>query len=220
MLTWVISMDDMNLFDENLNELSRTGRDRKVYVTNQAISKVNVMNFFTVTEKDSLFIQQCTQRVLYLAKELNDSNEVAITFKLGDDIQSIGIAYGDAHGVNPEADAESYHILNCEETNLDKDFYDCVVVVSHNHPSLSNISLEDIQFFLSHQKLRIMLAVTNRGVCFSLEKLKTYNRREAIKLYNESLKLFKCANTLKGKQDVVKSFLNNVFTCGISYNVR
>lgn len=209
----------MNDFDSAAN-LSRSDHDKKVPITDVALTKIGPLKFATTTAEDNFFIRLCTQRVLYLAKERNNSNEVALTFRLNDTSQEIGITYGNDHDVDVEKDSCSYHILNGPETKLDTDFFDCVVVIAHNHPSLGTLSLQDIQFFLDHDKLRILIAVTNAGVCFSLEKLKSYSKREAIKLFNPSIDLFNTANTNKGRLDAAKAFLNNAYSCGINYSVR
>lgn len=39
----------------------------------------------------------------------------------------------------------------------------CVVVILHNHPNLSKISLEDVMFMLRLSIVKMVIAVTNRG---------------------------------------------------------
>ena len=68
----------------------------------------------------------------------NDDNEVSITYSLDD--QSIGICFGDEHGVNPLSDTQSAHLLMSGKA--------LTVVSLHNHPSTQSFSLEDIQFFI------------------------------------------------------------------------
>lgn len=41
---------------------------------------------------------------------------------------------------------------------------DCVVLVLHNHPSLSAFSLSDIQFLLRYETVKLMVVVTNLGM--------------------------------------------------------
>ena len=121
--------------------------------------------------------------------------------------------------VDVEKDSCAFRILNDVETKKNTDFGDCVVVTC-THSELGALSLDDIQFFLNHDRLRILIVVTNAEVCFSLEKLKSYSKREAIKLFNPSIDLFNTANTNKGRLDVAKAFLTNAYACGINYSVR
>lgn len=203
----------------SFDNLEQTKRDHKVMISEDAINKVRLINFRTIEKSDKILIQSLTKKALLKAMTQNDSNEVALTFRLGS-LEEIGISFGNEHSVDVELDTISYHLLHRSEDTLDKDFYDCVIVVTHNHPSLSNLSVNDIQFFLQQDKLRIIVAVTNRGTCFYLEKLWNYDKAKAITLYNEMIIQFNKAENLKQKQSAVSFFLNNCYTCGINYGVR
>lgn len=82
------------------------------------------------------------KNVLKISKEENDSNEVAITYSL-DSVKLIeqgeryiGIALGSEYDVDPLSDTTAYHLISSTE--------ECMVIVLHNHPSLSDFSLTDV----------------------------------------------------------------------------
>ena len=183
------------------------------------LPSVRPMKFATTTSGDNLLIRLCIQRILYLVRACSQSSEVTITFRLDDTSQAIGVTFGDEFNVDVEKDSCVYRILNGVETKKNTDFGDCVVVTC-THSELGALSLDDIQFFLNHDRLRILIVVTNAGVCFSLEKLKSYSKREAIKLFNASIELLNATTTDKGRLDAAKAFLHRAYSCGINYSVR
>ena len=183
------------------------------------LPSVRPMKFATTTSGDNLFIRLCIQRILYLVRDCSQSSEVTITFRLDATSQEIGVTFGDVFNMGVEKDSCAYRILNGVETKKNIDFGDCVVV-TYAHFELGALSLDDIQFFLNHDRLRILIVVTNAGVCFSLEKLRSYSKREAIKLFNASIDLLNATTTDKGRLDVAKAFLHRAYSCGINYSVR
>lgn len=101
------------------------------------------------------------KNVLLMSKEENNSNEVAITYSLDSTNliakgeKYIGVSLGTEHDVDPLSDTTSYHLVSSAKS--------CVVIVLHNHPSLSNFSLSDIQFLLRYEAVKMMVVVTNLG---------------------------------------------------------
>ena len=186
---------------------------------NLTLPSVRPMKFATTASGDNLFIRLCIQRILYLVRDCSQSSEVTITFRLDATSQEIGVTFGDVFNMDVEKDSCAYRILNGVETKKNTDFGDCVVV-TYAHFELGALSLDDIQFFLNHDRLRILIVVTNAGVCFSLEKLRSYSKREAIKLFNASIDLLNAATTDKGHLDAAKVFLHRAYSCGINYSVR
>ena len=142
----------------NLNDLEMAKkRDHKVMITEEAVNKVPRVRYKEIPEEEYDNLWDYARDVLRLAMNSNDSNEVALTYTLnyrglisrGEDY--MGIALGDEHSVDPLSNPISYHLI--------KTTADCVVIVLHNHPSLSKFSLEDIQFFL-----RIHVSEYNRKI--------------------------------------------------------
>lgn len=188
-------------------------------ITDEAIAKVPLIKYREIPEKHYTILQALAREVLTVSKEKNNSNEVAITYSLveidgvSDNRENVlGVALGDEHSVDPEEDSASYHILNGTT--------DCVVVIMHNHPSLSKLSLTDIQFLLQYHTMKMIVAVTNQGSISYLVKGKGYNRTEAVKLFNEAFKKHTEAVNLKGRQEAAAYFLHKCSAAGIIYDDR
>lgn len=81
----------------------------------------------------------------------------------------MGVALGDEHSVDPCMNTVAYHLIT---TSLE-----CVVIVLHNHPSLSKFSLEDVKFFLRNRTVKMMVVVTNLGNMSYLVKKESYNQK-------------------------------------------
>ena len=204
--------------NDYLNELKMAKkRNHKVMITDEAIKKVPKIKYREIPDNQYEALYLLAKEVLIVSKEQNDSNEVAITYRLMD-IENIssdrenvfGIALGDEHSVDPEEDTESYHILNGT--------VECVVIILHNHPSLSKISLSDVQFLLQYRSMKMIVAVTNMGNISYLVKGMGYHRGKAIELFNLAYKKDMVANNLKEKQKAADYFLNHCYEAGLIYD--
>ena len=149
-----------------------------------------------------------------LFNDLN-SNEVAITYCLESAVLNsslldyVGIAKGTEYSVDPLSDTRSYHLIKSSNS--------CIVVLMHNHPSLSLFSLQDIRFFLENGNIRLMTVISNLGKVNYLLRREGYNKTVAIKLYNEAVEKNNNSNNLNGMQDACKYFLYNSSKAGIKY---
>ena len=158
------------------------------------------------------------KNVLKISKDENDSNEVAITYSLDSaklieqGERYIGVALGAEHDVDPLSNTTAYHLISTSR--------DCVVIVLHNHPSLSDFSLSDIQFLLKYETVKMMVVVTNLGSISYLVKNKMYDFGKAITLFNEAVDKNNKANNLKDLQDAADYFLKNSYNVGIDYDNR
>jgi hypothetical protein len=159
------------------------------------------------------------KEVLLVSKDDNDSDEVAITYSL-DNLNDVGeerdliygVSLGDEHSVDPEEDTTSYHILNGA--------LQCVVVVLHNHPSMSKLSLQDISFLLMYRSMKMIIAVTNYGNVYYLVKTRNYDVEKAKELYKEAYRRYTEAENLKGYQEATDYFLNNCYQAGLLHDNR
>ena len=124
----------------------------------------------------------------------------------------IGIALGSEHDVDPLSDTTAYHLISSIE--------ECVVIVLHNHPSLSDFSLTDVQFLLRYDNVKMMVVITNLGSISYLVKNKKYNLKKAIILFNESVDKNNEAENLKDLQNAANYFLKNSYMVGIDYDNR
>ena len=114
---------------------------------------------------------------------------------------------GEEHNVDPLSDSTSYHLIHASKN--------CVVIVLHNHPSLSAFSLSDIQFLLKYETIKMMVVVTNLGNISYLVKNSKYDFEKAVILLNESIDLNNKAKKLKDLQEAADFFLKNCYNVGI-----
>ena len=97
---------------------------------------------------------------------------------------------------------------------------DCVVLVLHNHPSLSAFSLSDIQFLLRYETVKLMVVVTNLGNVSYLVKNSKYDFEKAVVLLNEAIGLNNKAKNIKNLQEAADYFLKSCYNVGINYEKR
>lgn len=190
-------------------------RDHKIMITEEAIDKVPYIQYKEIPETEYDNLRELTRQVLKISKEENDSNEVAVTYSL-DSISLIekgerylGIALGTEHDVDPLSDATSYHLIRASS--------DCVVLVFHNHPSLSAFSLPDIQFLLRYETVKMMVVVTNLGNVSYMVKNNKYDFNKAVILFNEAVDLNNKSKNIKNLQEAADYFLKNCYNVGINY---
>jgi proteasome lid subunit RPN8/RPN11 len=193
-------------------------RDHKILITEEAINKVPRIEYKEIPEREYDNIHDLAKRVLKISKDENDSNEVAITYAL-DNISFIeqkedyiGVAIGGEHGVDPLNSTVAYHLI--------KGKGDCVVIVLHNHPSLSDFSLTDIEFLIQYNKIKMMIVVTNLGSITYLVKTDKYDYYKAVELINVAISMNNEARNLKDLQDAADYFLKNCYDVGIVYDNR
>ena len=209
----------MEQHKENLKELEMAKkRDHKIMITDEAIRKVPRIKYRNIPESEYDTIQELARNVLLISKNENNSNEVAITYEMDsmkriqDGEDYIGVALGSEHEVDPLSSTISYHLVVSAK--------ECIVIVLHNHPSLSNISLSDVQFFLRHESIKMMVVVTNLGSISYLVKGKKYFYEKAVALFNDAIHSNNEARDLKGLQKAADYFLKNSHIAGIDYDNR
>lgn len=94
------------------------------------------------------------------------------------------------------------------------------IIVFHNHPSLLDFSLTDVQFLLRYDNVKMMVVITNLGSISYLVKNKKYDLKKAIALFNESVDKNNEAKNLKDLQNAANYFLRNSYTVCIDYDNR
>ena len=119
----------------------------------------------------------------------------------------IGVALGSEHSVDPISSTTAYHLVSSAK--------ECIVIVLHNHPSLS-----DIQFLLQYASVKMMVVVTNLGSISYLAKGNKYAYDKAVTLFNEAVSSNNEARDLKGLQKAADHFLKNCYSVGIDYDNR
>lgn len=193
-------------------------RDHKIMISDEAIKKVPRIQYKNIPECEYNTIQELAKTVLKISKNENDSNEVAITYSMdsAERIQKgeeyIGVALGGEHEVDPISNTTAYHLVSSAK--------ECIVIVLHNHPSLSDFSLSDVQFLLQYASVKMMVVVTNLGSISYLVKGNGYTYEKAVALFNEAVNTNNEAEDLKSLQKAADHFLKNCHTVGIDYDDR
>ena len=172
-------------------------RDHKIMITDEAIRKVPRIKYKNIPESEYNTIRELARNVLRISK---------------DETNSIGVALGSEHGVDPISSTIAYHLVSAAE--------ECIVIVLHNHPSLSDFSLSDVQFLIRYTSVKMMVVVTNLGSISYLVKGKGYAYDKAVALFNEAVSANNEANDLKGLQKAADHFLKNCYMAGIDYDNR
>lgn len=193
-------------------------RDHKIIITDEAIQKVPLVKYKEIPESEYLMLQELAREVLTISKNDNDSNEVALTYSLdyrnliAEGKEFMGVALGDEHSVDPCMNTVSYHLITAS--------FECVVIVLHNHPSLSKFSLEDVKFFLKNETVKMMVVVTNLGSISYLVKKDKYNRKKAIEIFNNAVSVHNKGSNINDYQKAVSYFLSNCQKANIIYEYR
>ena len=154
---------------------------RKVYITDIAIDKVPLIEYFGFTDEQNQIMQELAKNVLVISKESNDSNEVALTCDLGkpDPLHNFGVALGTEHDVDVLSDTLSNHMIVSSSS--------VAVILLHNHPSTQTFSLEDVQFFVQHPMLEVIVVVSNQGTIHYLKRDKDFDYDKVVVLFRECI---------------------------------
>lgn len=204
--------------DYMLSNLEGNKREHKVEITDIAISKVPYIEYKEIPEDCYTILQELAKMVLILAKENNNCDETAITYSLDapelviDGEECMTVSYGDAHSVDPLLSTMANHLVVTAKG--------CVIIILHNHPNLSKISLQDISYLFRFASIKMIVAVTNIGSINYIVKTDKYNRLGALRLFYEALDLFKKAKNLKEQQDATNKFLNNCYQYGLLFEMH
>lgn len=203
----------------NKKILKAKDHKKKHYITVQAIKKIPKVKFADIEDNHCKVINELAKNVLLISKNENNSNEVSITYNMlpkKGDTRIIGICLGTVDTVDPLSDTVSCHIITSQK--------ECAVVSLHNHPSLTIISLSDINFFLDFASIKLMVVISNNGKLSYLHKSNKYNSKKAITLLNKLKKEHAKSIPEKGwhdaSLDLVKEFLKSAKRLGIDYKKR
>lgn len=224
MIPFINSLKIKEVYDlaERLNQNKYNNRK----ITDIAISKVPYVSYPKLSANDSLILHELAEYCLKLSKEQNNSNEVALTYNLdskmlienGFDniIKETGICFGTKTETNLYSDTKTMLMLwQAKNTTI---------INVHNHPSCGPFSMQDIDFFLSHSTVKLMIVVGNNGELFYMDKDSCkYNNRIAINIFHDSLNQIHPLSDINytwKTEDLRKAselFFKSAVICGINY---
>lgn len=202
----------------SLSDMEANKRDHKVEITDIAITKVPFVKYKEIPEEHYKTLHELAKMVLVLAKENNNSEETAITYSLeGPELimkgeECLTVAYGDSYSVDPLSTTLANHIVVTSQN--------CVVIVLHNHPNLSKISLQDASYLFRHSSIKMIVAVTNVGSINYIVKTDNYDRKKALELFYDAANKYNVAKNLKERQDATDYFLNNIYKYGVLFETH
>ncbi|MFR3338898.1 MAG: phage minor capsid protein [Lachnospira pectinoschiza] len=156
--------------------LKQKNRGKKVIITEQAIDKVNEINPKGFTSDNNKFIKEVHKDLLKVARDENNSNEVACVVDLITNKKTKFIK-GGRHEVDVYSDSDMFHLLH---TAKDKS-----LVLCHNHPGLTDFSANDIGVFMRHDTIKTMTIVTNQGDVRYISKGEHFDYNGAVELMRE-----------------------------------
>lgn len=140
-------------------------RDHKIDITDVAIRKVQKVNVPGFDEHQRIVFQKAHKEVLRIAQKSNDSDEVALAYNINTEEKVK--AFGDEQHVDIENEV-AFGVLQ-------KHSYARELVMIHNHPSTSNFSFADLDYFIANDYIGTMSIVTNQGEVYTLQKTSRYN---------------------------------------------
>lgn len=177
-------------------------RNHKFYITDITIEKVLYLEVPDLKQFAAL-IQQKHRKLLEIAKEVNDSNEVGILYNLYTKEEVIKL--GNENNVSIDDDIDS--------AVLRKNSYKNELILLHNHPSTSNFSLADIAYFLSDDYILAISVITNQGQIYFLQKNEKYDYNRAYELLHKLIREY----SVDKQELIVKEFLKICREGGINY---
>lgn len=186
-----------NYEEKNKKVLAQHKRGDKVYITDQAIDKIKKVGASSCSPEELQLIQELNKEVLRVAKNYNDSNEVAIALVNGELSKPV---LGEKEKVNIYADSDMYHILKGRDSKMRS------VTLSHNHPGLSYFSVHDLGFFVENPSIETMEVVTNQGKVWYLTKKDNYDDLKVLEIYKSTIKEYK-----DDAEKAVDTFVNRIY---------
>lgn len=124
-------------------------------ITDQTINCVPKVSISQYSEEELLFIQEQHKELLRIAKNENNSNEVAFVFK--NNFKSKDVILGSETGVE-------FGTLSGRD-----------LFVMHNHPRNSSFSFDDLVEFIGNKSIKSLSIVKNNAGVEVLTKNKDYN---------------------------------------------
>ncbi|WP_241244051.1 hypothetical protein [Lactobacillus iners] len=175
---------------------------KKIYITDQAIEKVQYVDIPGYSEVENITIQSAHKQLLKDAQQNNKSNEVMYILNN----KSPVAVYGDRITVEPDKSSAVRYLLNSSA--------DRTLTVLHNHPGQSSFSANDLSFFMTNQSVKTLTIVTNQGKVMYLTKVSGYD-------YVKARNLAKTVELKDGNYDeYVAKVIKRMYDGGVESKIR
>ena len=183
-----------------MSEILEDYIDEKEKITDDVVLNLKQLSFKTIEDNEIIkYIHWQCQKILELAKDKNESKEVARALNLKT-FEVLGTIMGSAHSVDID------FLVN--QMN-DSDY---AFLVMHNHPSNSSFSRKDIKTFADSVNMTVLIILENKGSIYILEKTKQL-------VPNELLSIRKTLLDWKNEVIDFSKVIEQIRTFGIVYSV-
>lgn len=183
-----------------MSEILEDPIDEKDKITDDVVLNLKPLSFKTIEDKEiTKYIHWQCQKILELAKDKNESKEVARALNL-ETFEILGTVMGEAYSVD---------IDFLVEQMKDSDY---AFLVMHNHPSDSSFSRKDIKTFSDSVNMTVLIVLGNKGSIYILEKTKQL-------FPNELLSIRKTLLDWKNEVIDFSEVIEQIRTFGIVYSV-
>lgn len=186
--------------DKEKRIVAQKSRGTKVKITDQAPSKVKVIEPEGYTKEIAIKSREVREQLLIHARDQNDSNECVGLINLVSGERSNWVD-GSQDSVDVEGDAEAYHLLISSPPRS--------LELTHNHPGQSYFSLNDLNVFMSWPSIKCMTIVTNQGKTWYLNKTENFDYKKLSNIMRRHIK-----SGLTG-DDLVKAFVKDGIRAGL-----
>ncbi len=179
-------------------------RDHKIYINDIAIDKIKEAKISELSDSQNAKIDSFHRKLLKMAKDDNDSNEVAFLF----DLQTDDSAYhlGTEHKVNVFLNPIAYSMANNAKGKS--------LFLAHNHPSTQDFSYSDLGVFLLNDSIGGISVVSNTGNVHILFKSESYSYNKAVDFISDIRSKYNDYSSDVDKA-IVKEFLKVAKKAGI-----
>ena len=177
-------------------------RDHKIEITDIAIDKTTHKNIPDLTDEQNQKINLAHRTLLTIAKNDNDSNEVAYLIDLNSDETAKKL--GSEHEVNIFENPIAVSMAGHSNS----------LFLTHNHPSTKDFSYSDLGVFLSNDSFKGISVVSNTGKVHILYKSDRYDFDKAYEAIIDIKSNYKEYNE-ETDAAIVKDFLKISKSLGI-----
>lgn len=171
----------------------------KVWITNQAIEKVQFINIPGYSQKENKDIQLFHKQLLDETAQKNNSNELMYILYGNNPVK----VFGNQFGVNVNESVNARIALNSSEKRS--------LTVLHNHPGGSTFSLNDFNFFMGTPSVKTLTIVTNTGRVMYVTKTDSFDFAGAVK---------KLSDLEINNDDYVEKAFRKLYNYGVRYKLK
>ena len=177
-----------NTFEKNKNLF---GEKSKYPIDEETIKRVPYIRFAGFTKMQCQRIQTLEKMLLTISKEYNNSNEVALTYRLDGEqfsngTERIAVAYGSEGRVELFSDDKTKKLFETSK--------ELAIILMHNQPNNTSFSFNDLNLFYHHDEIRLFIVITNSGLVRSISRDDLFLKESAfnnlLNLLNKNIEEF------------------------------